>query len=116
MFASGFRYKCRHGLELSIIAGSSRPRFQVPDVQRPSHRCRCSIDERRLWGGYCLSATGSNRPEADVNSGPLLAGSGPSGREAYDPLVPVESAKSANRAYTPARSPPAFNSGKRRYF
>jgi hypothetical protein len=60
---SGFRYKCRYGIELTIIAGSSRPRFQAPDVQRPRHRCRCSIDQRRLWGGYCLSATGSNWPQ-----------------------------------------------------
>lgn len=48
MFASGFRYKCLPGLELSIIAGSSRPKFQVFDVQRPRHRCRGSIDERLL--------------------------------------------------------------------
>ena len=62
MFASGFRSKCRHGLALTSIAGGSRPRFQAPDVQRPRHRCRCSIDQRGLWVGYCLYATGSNRP------------------------------------------------------
>ena len=36
MFASGFRYKCLHGLELFTIAGSSRPRLQALDVQRPT--------------------------------------------------------------------------------
>lgn len=49
MFASGFRYKCRYGLELIIIAVSSRPRVQVPDVQRLRHRCRCSIDQRYFF-------------------------------------------------------------------
>lgn len=73
MFASGFRYKCRHGLELFVIAGSSRPGFRSLTFNGPSHRCHCSIDERRLWGGYRLSATSSNRPEAAAHERLLLA-------------------------------------------
>lgn len=76
MFASGFRYKCRHGLELFVIAGSSRPGFRSLTFNGPSHRCHCSIDERRLWGGYRLSATSSNRPEAAAHERLLLAESG----------------------------------------
>lgn len=73
MFASGFRYKCRHGLELFVIAGSSRPGFRSLTFNGPSHRCHCSIDERRLWGGYRLSATSSSWPEAAAYERLLLA-------------------------------------------
>ena len=67
MFASGFPYDFRHGLELSIIAVSSQPRLQVSDVERDRHRCGYSIDGRRLWVDLCRSYTQLVLVKSDAN-------------------------------------------------